>query len=150
VIRTIPLWGQQEISQVSDEPLFENFKPSPPPATDPPSLKRATAGKARKKRQSSKAAPAQSIPAQQVAAAEEQNSSRHRGRRPASQVSTRQRKKRQPRPTVIPIGILPALAGMTADEASLLMSIIGSLQDAKKKSRTRIVAALGRVFGADQ
>ena len=59
---------------------------------------------------------------------------------------TRRRAARKPRPTMIPIGILPALGGLAEAETSLLMSLIGNMQDVPKKSRLKIVAALGRVF----
>jgi hypothetical protein len=47
---------------------------------------------------------------------------------------------------MIPIGILPALGGLQEPETTMLMSIIGNLQDVPKKSRLKIVAALGKVF----
>lgn len=60
-------------------------------------------------------------------------------------VPTRKRARKQGR-TMIPIGVLPALAGLQELETSMLMSIIGNLQEVPKKSRAKIVAALGKVF----
>jgi hypothetical protein len=155
VIRTIPLWGQQEISQVSDEPLFENFKPSPPPASggqagDPPHdpTKRTRGGapkKGRKKREP------QSVPAQQVAAVEQQNASRPRRPRkqaPAAEAPTGRRKKRGPQTVKLDIGsAITALAGLTPDDAAVVQIIAARLQTLAKKSRARIVGALGKLFG---
>ena len=56
------------------------------------------------------------------------------------------RAKHQPRPVMVPLGILPALAGMSEDDASMLMSILGNLSDVPLRSRKRIIAALGKVF----
>ena len=64
---------------------------------------------------------------------------------PPEKVPTR-RKARKPRPTMIPIGILPALGGLQEVETSMLMSIIGNMQDVPKKSRAKIVAALAKAF----
>jgi hypothetical protein len=64
---------------------------------------------------------------------------------PPEKVPTR-RRARLPRPTMIPIGVLPALGGLAEAETSILMSIIDGLQYAPKKSRAKIVAALGKVF----
>ena len=47
---------------------------------------------------------------------------------------------------MVPLGILPALAGMSEDDASMLMSILGNLSDVPLRSRKRIIAALGKVF----
>ena len=47
---------------------------------------------------------------------------------------------------MIPIGILPALAGLKATEADQLMKLLTELQPWPKNSRAKIVAALGKVF----
>jgi hypothetical protein len=75
-------------------------------------------------------------PVAQVAAVVERGEQRRRGR-----------KAKQPRPLMVPIGLLPELGGMKTEDASLLMSLIGNLQTTNKRSRTRIVAALGKLFG---
>lgn len=117
---------------MSDQP-FSPFSPSPPPKPmfDPaqetgkkPRKKRTAKAVKAPKRVKASAAPAEVVP---------------------QAVPTRKRA-RKPRPTMIPIGILPALAGLQDAEASMLMSIIGNLQEAPKKSRAKIVAALGKVF----
>jgi hypothetical protein len=48
---------------------------------------------------------------------------------------------------MVPIDLLPELGGMKSEDASLLMSLIGNLQTTNKRSRTKIVAALGKLFG---
>jgi hypothetical protein len=60
--------------------------------------------------------------------------------------STRKKSARKPRPVSVPIDILPALAGMSEADASVLMSILGDLQGVSKRSRVKIVAALFEVF----
>lgn len=57
------------------------------------------------------------------------------------------RKAKQTRPLMVPIGFLPELGGMKSEDASLLMSLIGNLQTTNKRSRAKIVAALGKLFG---
>jgi hypothetical protein len=56
------------------------------------------------------------------------------------------KKTRKPRPAVLPIGILPALGGMKEAETALLAGIVEHLQKVGKRSRVKIVAALGKVF----
>ena len=50
------------------------------------------------------------------------------------------------RPVTIPIGLLPALGGLSKEETSLLMSLTGNLHNVSKKARARIVMVLGKIF----
>jgi hypothetical protein len=59
---------------------------------------------------------------------------------------SRKKGARKPRPVSVPIDILPALAGMSEADASMLMSILGDLQGVSKRSRVKITAALFEVF----
>lgn len=105
------------------------------PASPSPA-KTSRRGKPRGARRTMPATVLQPGPVAQVAAVVERGEQRRRGR-----------KAKQPRPLMVPIGLLPELGGMKTEDASLLMSLIGNLQTTNKRSRTRIVAALGKLFG---
>jgi hypothetical protein len=125
-----------------DNQLFGGFTPSPPP--DP-----SAAGKKPRKKRGARRSTITGIVAggstgtvTPITAGSDNNVSNVSiGTRPK-----RARKTGTPRPTVIPIGILPVLAGLKEDDATVLMSVVDSLQCASKKSRGRIVAALAKIF----
>jgi hypothetical protein len=148
---------------------FPEFKPQPPmfegtaePAqmpTPPETGKAASTqsdqnGTGRKKRQYTRRQPAGKIPAKPEPA--KQRKGKPRGARrvmPATVSSiseqvkeTGRKRAKTARPLMVPIGLLPELGGMKTEDASLLMSIIGNLQTTNKRSRTKIVAALGKLF----
>lgn len=59
-----------------------------------------------------------------------------------------ERKPRKPRETKVSIGVaITAFAGLSEDEAKIVSTIAGKLGEQPKKSRERIVAALGNLFG---
>ncbi len=128
---------------MSDTAPFSPFSPTPPPL--PAAKPLAIPGAKRRKAKTAK-------PARKPRKAKDKHNLAEQVRvlgadslLPPEKAPAR-RKARKPRPTMIPIGILPALAGLAEAETSMLMSIIGNLQDVPKKSRLKIVAALGKVF----
>ncbi len=56
------------------------------------------------------------------------------------------RKARVTRPIRLELATLMAFQGLGADEFKLTMQVVQALQSANKKSRLKIVAALGKVF----
>ncbi len=131
---------------MNDTAPFSPFSPSPPPLPQAPTVIEP----GRKPRRGKKAAVAK--PARKPRKAKDKHNLAEQVKAlgadsllPPEKTPAR-RKARKPRPTMIPIGILPALAGLAEAETSGLMTIIASLQELPKKSRHKIVAALGQVF----
>jgi hypothetical protein len=60
-------------------------------------------------------------------------------------VPTRKRA-RKARPVMISVDVMPHLAGLSHDEMTTLMAIVGGMKETPKKSRIKIVAALAKVF----
>lgn len=121
---------------------FSPFSPSPPPT---PMFEGEVTGKKPRKARAKKAAPQLPAGRQVKPRKAKTGTIREEGTVVNPPVPTR-RRARKPRPTMIPIGVLPALAGLAEAETSMLMSIIGNMQELPKKSRAKIVAALGKVF----
>lgn len=133
---------------MSDTPVFSPFATQPPPAPMfPADAGQAPAGKkTRKKRAPNKVAKAPKQarkPRHDIA--KQVKTLGADSLLPPNKMATK-RAPRKPRRTMIPIGILPALGGLQEAETSMLMSIIGNMQEVPKKSRTKIVAALAKVF----
>lgn len=60
----------------------------------------------------------------------------------------RTKSERKPRETKVSIGVaITAFAGLSEDEAKIVSTIAGKLGEQPKKSRGRIVVALGNLFG---
>lgn len=64
----------------------------------------------------------------------------------ADNPTIKRRKKRKPRPATIPLDAIVGFAGLTTEEAEQVVNVCTALQTFPKGSRTRIAAALRRIF----
>jgi hypothetical protein len=107
---------------------FEPFAPGALPAADPP-----TAGKKTRKKRTQAAQPVPATPATPKAG---------KARNPPAE-----RRGKVARPASIDLQTaVVALVGLKPDDAQMLSRMVFALQNVPKKSRGRIVAALGKVF----
>lgn len=126
---------------MNDTPPFSPFATQPPPAPmfDAAGAAQVPGKKTRKKRAAKVAKPTRKQKTAKVVTLQ--------GAALDKALATpAKRKARKTRPVTISMSSLPSLVGLSADDAVLLMSIIGNMQEAPKKSRTKIVAALAKVF----
>jgi len=107
---------------MSDDP-FAAFKEGQPPAADQSATDKP-AKKVRKKK----------IPPKKTAPIE------------AAPVAKKPRKPRQVKELKLPISTLLEIGSLSEEESGALLSIGAGLQKLPKKSRGRIVAALGKIF----
>lgn len=67
--------------------------------------------------------------------------------KPDRERKRRTKNERKPRETKVSIGVaITAFAGLSEDEAKIVSTIAGKLGEQPKKSRERIVVALGNLF----
>ena len=137
---------------MSDTPApFSPFSPSPPPT---PMFEEgnATGKKPRKKPEKAVAKPKRKWERRAVKASPVPLSSLPTHEEATAELLKIKKKRdnanaRKPRPVTIGIEALSGLGGLGVDEMKSFMTMVGNMRDVPKKSRLKIVAALGKVFG---
>jgi hypothetical protein len=119
---------------MNDQPAFSPFATQPPPA---PMFDLADTGQAPKKGRGRKK--------HRVAAEMRATKKAAEPASPRLQTPTK-RKARVTRPPKFELGALQAFAGLKEADAKLLANLVAGLSTVNKKSRAKIVAALGKVF----
>lgn len=121
---------------MNDQPAasFSPFSPSPPPT---PMFEGEVAGKKPRKKRTKKA---EAKPARKPRASNVTTSA------PTEPKVPTRKRARVTRAPKFELGAFQAFAGLKEQDAKLLANLVAGLSTVNKKSRAKIVAALGKVF----